>query len=143
MRIFCIILHTPYSQQYKKYYMVFKFLKAGYTALKSALQKSRSFFAQKLSTLFATKVDEELIDGLEELFFEADLGLPTAQDLIKKTRKFLKEKPQATPIEIIAFLQEELTNVLLSANSSLYSPETASTPAVILIVGVNGNGKTT
>jgi fused signal recognition particle receptor len=123
--------------------MVFQFLKAGYTALKSALQKSRSFFAQKLASLFATKVDEELIEGLEELFFEADLGLPTAQELIKKTRKFLKEKPKAVPAEIIAFLQEELTQVLLAKNSSLYIPQDASGPTVLLIVGVNGNGKTT
>lgn len=121
--------------------MVFKFLKNSYTALKSALQKSRSFFAQKLSTIFATKVDEELIESLEELFFEADLGLPTSKELIAKTRKFLKEKPQSTPDEILHFLQEELTSVLLSSNSTLNSA--SSGPTVILIVGVNGNGKTT
>lgn len=121
--------------------MVFKFLKNSYTALKSALQKSRSFFAQKLSVIFSTKVDEELIEGLEELFFEADLGLATSKDLIAKTRKFLKEKPQSSPDEILHFLQEELTAALISADSTLSS--SPSTPTIILIVGVNGNGKTT
>ncbi len=121
--------------------MVLQFLKASFSALKSALQKSRSFFADRLRNLFATKVDEELIEGLEELFFEADLGLPTTRELVEKTRKFLRAYPKAASTEILSFLQEQLTAQLLIADTSLFKASAA--PTVILIVGVNGNGKTT
>lgn len=121
--------------------MVFQFLKASYTALKSALTKTRSFFASRLASLFATKVDEELIEGLEELFFEADLGVATSKELLEKTKKFIKAHPQAREKEILPFLQEELTSQLVVANNSLKTSPKG--PTVLLIVGVNGNGKTT
>lgn len=119
--------------------MVLQFLKNSYQALKSALKKTRSFFSERLTALFSGKIDQEMLDGLEELFYEADLGVSISHELIDKTKAFIKSRSDAKAPEIIRFLQEELTRVL-----SVYDTTLAVKPlTVILIVGVNGNGKTT
>lgn len=119
--------------------MVLQFLKSSYEALKSALKKTRSFFADRLTALFSGKIDQEMLDGLEELFYEADLGVSISRELTGKTKDFLKNHPQAKAPEIIRFLQEELTHVLSAYNSEIQTKPLT----VLLIVGVNGNGKTT
>ncbi len=118
--------------------MVLQFLKNSYAALKTALKKTRSFFADRLTRLFAGKIDQAVLDELEELFYEADLGVNISQDLVNKTKNYAASHPQAKSDEIIAFLRQELTNVLASYDSRLATGE----PLVILVVGVNGNGKT-
>lgn len=118
--------------------MVLQFLKNSYNALKSALKKTRSFFMDRLTSLFSGKIDQNTLDQLEELFYEADLGVGLSSKLVDKTKGFLKQHPDAKSDEIIAFLRSELTNVLLAFNSELAT----GNPLVILIVGVNGNGKT-
>lgn len=119
--------------------MVLQFLKNSYQALKSALKKTRSFFADRLTALFSGKIDQDLINGLEELFYEADLGVSISHELIGKTKAFLKNHPNAKAPEIIRFLQEELTSYLSIYNSQIENRALT----VLLIVGVNGNGKTT
>jgi fused signal recognition particle receptor len=119
--------------------MVLQFLKNSYQALKSALKKTRSFFADRLTALFSGKIDQDLINGLEELFYEADLGVSISHELIGKTKAFLKNHPNAKAPEIIRFLQEELTGYLSIYNSQIENRALT----VLLIVGVNGNGKTT
>ncbi len=118
--------------------MVLQFLKNSYAALKSALKKTRSFFMDRLSALFSGKIDQNTLDQLEELFYEADLGVTLSAELVEKTRGYLKQHPEAKSEEIIAFLRSELTAVLTAFNSELAT----GSPLVILIVGVNGNGKT-
>lgn len=118
--------------------MVLQFLKNSFSALKSALKKTRSFFSDRLMALFSGKVDQELIDGLEELFYEADLGVSVSHELIEKTKKFLKANPNAQAKESIQFLQNELTNALSVYDCKLNQ----AIPLIILVVGVNGNGKT-
>lgn len=118
--------------------MVLQFLKNSFNAIKSALKKTRSFFSDRLTALFSTKVDQELIDGLEELFYEADLGVTVSHELIEKTKAFLKNNPKAQAQESIQFLREELVKALSTFDCKLK----AATPLVILVVGVNGNGKT-
>ncbi|MBS0635601.1 MAG: signal recognition particle-docking protein FtsY [Verrucomicrobia bacterium] len=118
--------------------MVFGFLKNSFNAIKSALKKTRSFFADRLSQLFSKKIDQEVLDELEELFYEADLGVKLSAKLTNKTKEYAAKHPDAKSDELIGFLRQELTNHLTSLDSTLAH----GSPLVILIVGVNGNGKT-
>lgn len=118
--------------------MVLQFLKNSYNAIKNALKKTRSFFADRLTRLFSGKIDQAVLDELEELFYEADLGVSISHDLVEKTKKYVASHPDAKADEIIAFLREELTAVLATYDTSLAT----GAPLVILVVGVNGNGKT-
>lgn len=119
--------------------MVFRLLKAGFEKVKQALAKTRSLLGQKIRTLFSGPVDESKVEALEELLFEADLGVKTASELAEKVREALRKNAQITSDELISLLKEDLLK-------RLFVPPTAeiiATPYVILIVGVNGNGKTT
>ena len=123
--------------------MVLDFFKSGYKTLQKALQKSRSFLQDKLKALFSGKIDEEVLEKLEQLFYEADLGAKTSQELVQKTREFHKKNPQAESDEIIRFLQNELLNTLRSFDFRIKQREKNTGPTSILLVGANGNGKTT
>lgn len=124
--------------------MVLQFLKSGYQAIKSALNKTRSLLADRLTKLFSGgKIDEEMVDHLEEIFYEADFGVKTAQELTKKTKDFLRKNQDASSKEVISFLEKELLANLLPFDYSLKTSQVPHEPTVILVVGTNGNGKTT
>ena len=118
--------------------MVLQFLKNSFNAIKTALKKTHSFFANRLGQLFSRKIDQDVLDELEELFYEADLGVKLSRDLVEKTKKYAAQHPEAKSQELIGFLRQELTNHLANYDTSLAK----GSPLVILIVGVNGNGKT-
>lgn len=119
--------------------MVFRFLKAGFDKIRSALSKTRAFLGQKLRSLFTT-IDLSTIDQLEQILYEADLGVKTASDLTEKVKNYFLKHPKATSEELITFMQEELATLF---QDSAPTPSLHASPHVILIVGVNGNGKTT
>ncbi|MCC5831841.1 MAG: signal recognition particle-docking protein FtsY [Chlamydiales bacterium] len=96
------------------------------------------FLSKKIRELFKGKVNEEMIEELEELFYQSDLGASTSGELVEHVRKLAKKN--ASNEEILEGIKEELLNELLSIPS--FSHESGS-PHVVLIVGVNGNGKTT
>ncbi len=120
--------------------MVLQFLKSGYQAVKNALKKSRSFFAQKLKFLRFDNHDE-LLEGLEELFYEADFGTKTTQELLTKTKSYLKTKSEKSHDAIISFLKNELLESLQQQNGTFL--ENKNGLQVVFVVGTNGNGKTT
>lgn len=98
------------------------------------------FLGQKIRSLFSGKVNEETIDQLEELFYQADLGSQTSNELSQKVRDLCKKKSDLSTDEILS----EIKRDLLEQMRLVSLPETApGNPHVILIVGVNGNGKTT
>lgn len=121
--------------------MILKFLKSKYEALTSSLKKTRNKFADKLRALFSTPIDESKLEELEAIFYEADLGVKLSKELIQKTRALLQKKNELTADEILHFLEQELTNDLLPFDFSLKLTPGATT--VILVVGANGQGKTT
>lgn len=98
------------------------------------------FLGQKLRDIFRGKVDEEAIDGIEKLFYEADLGRAASLELTEKVRTLYKKNPTLNVETILDTIKKELVDqmqlILPPKNSSGH-------PLVILIVGVNGNGKTT
>lgn len=120
--------------------MVFKFLKTSYSSVKKALAKTGSLLGNKLRLLFHGPVDESILDKLEELLYEADLGAEYARELTNKVRQKLQKDPTITSDSLI----EEIRNEILgNLKRHEHHEEHTSTPHVILIVGVNGNGKTT
>ena len=95
---------------------------------------------QKFRELFKGKVDEEQIEKLEQLFYEADLGAQTSADLTDQVRTLYKKNPKISADEILKEIKGELVSQLKTIPSST---EEQGSPHIILIVGVNGNGKTT
>lgn len=121
--------------------MVFQFIRSSYEAIKRAFIKTGSLIGAKLRGLFQGKIDEDALEKLEQIFYEADLGLGTAQELTAYVRKRLGQKPDISSEELIGEIRAKLLEQLVAVGKG-HKPITAS-PLVILIIGVNGNGKTT
>lgn len=119
--------------------MVINFLKSSYNSVKNALTKTGSLLGSKLRTLFSGRVDEDTLEQLEKLLYESDLGVHYAKELTAKVREKLQKNPSLTSEDLIQCLRQE---VLLSIKSPPTEAISAA-PYVLLIVGVNGNGKTT
>lgn len=112
--------------------------------LKSGLSKTRKDFSSKLDSLLAGygKIDEDLFDQLEEILITADVGANTTILLIDKLKDKIKEEKVAEPENVKELLKDIIKNTLKeSCTDNLLNIE--PTPAVILVVGVNGVGKTT
>lgn len=123
--------------------MILKLLKSGYEKIKNALAKTQLFFGDKLRSLFNKKIDEETLEQLEQLLYEADLGVQTAQELTQKIREQHNKNPSLSTEEFIAILRNEILVVLKKYPPTLFSVTEEDKPLVLLVVGVNGNGKTT
>lgn len=121
--------------------MVFQFLKSSYENVKKALVKTGSLLGNKLRTLFSGPIDEAKLEQLEEILYEADLGVAFAQELTTKIRHLLQKDPSLDSQALIDTLRKEILQTLPPQSSTLQDPPQA--PLVILVVGVNGNGKTT
>lgn len=123
--------------------MIFNAIKAGYNRVASAFSRTGSLLGNAILNLFRGQVDEESLEKLEQLFYEADLGVALAGELTEKVRMELRKNPKMSPEEILAFLQLDLAKELSKNNSQLRFAPPGEGPTVIAIVGVNGNGKTT
>ncbi|HHP50726.1 MAG TPA: signal recognition particle-docking protein FtsY [Moorella mulderi] len=111
--------------------------------LKEGLRKTREEFSRHLEALvgFKREIDEEFTEGLEEALILADVGLPTTQYLMEQLGQQIRARGVRTPAEALAYLKEEVASLLGREVSPLnWAP---SPPTVILMVGVNGSGKTT
>lgn len=86
-----------------------------------------------------TVIDEELLEELQETLILGDVGVPTAQEIDKRLRKRIKERGVTDPKEVKGLVQE-IVGELLGEACGL---DTQNTPAVVLVIGVNGVGKTT
>jgi fused signal recognition particle receptor len=123
--------------------MILNFLKTSFGKVKKSLSKTSSLLGSRLKTLFSGSVDEEMLDKLEQLFYEADLGVATTQELVAKVRELHKTTPSLGGEGYLSAIRKELVAILNKNPSDLMLDFEAGTPQVILIVGVNGNGKTT
>jgi fused signal recognition particle receptor len=117
------------------------FLKSSFNKVKNALSKTTSALGSKLRALFGAKIDLETLEGLEQIFYEADLGIQTAALLKDKVKEIFRKNPTLTSDGLIHEIQKEVTTLLSDQPTALVSVERG--PVVILVVGVNGNGKTT
>jgi fused signal recognition particle receptor len=111
-----------------------------FTKWKEGLAKtSKATFGQIATLLGATEIDEELWDDLEALLIQADLGIETADEVLTAIEERVDQEGLTRASELRSLLRDEL-RARLSAAAAPTFPEK---PAVILIVGVNGSGKTT
>jgi len=93
-----------------------------------------------MRALFKEKIDEGVLEKLEEMLYEADLGANYASALTSAVRQHLQNHPKASAEELVAIVRQNILDHL----NECQEPEThRAHPHVILIVGVNGNGKTT
>jgi fused signal recognition particle receptor len=98
------------------------------------------FLGKKIRELFSHSVNEEAIEKLEELFYQADLGSQISSELSEKVRTLCKQRGNLTTEEILAELKHDLIGQLQASTPPI---AVQGNLQVILIVGVNGNGKTT
>lgn len=122
--------------------MILKFIKSSYENVKQALSKTGSLIGSKIRNLFKGPIDESTLDQLEQLLYESDLGADYAQELTKKIREKLVETPDLSSDLIVEEIKNEILSGMKKVESAQHETSTQS-PHVILIVGVNGNGKTT
>ncbi len=109
--------------------------------IKNGLAKTKKNIGNELNALFSNfrKVDEDLLDELLDLLLAADVGIDTAEKIIDKLRSSAK----LNKIEDADALKKELSNILAGLMDGDNSLSLATNPSVILVVGVNGVGKTT
>jgi len=112
--------------------------------LKTQLTKTRVGLAGGLANVFFGKkqIDDALFEELETILLTADVGIETSQGIIDKLTQRVARKQLSDPQALSDALQEELHAILLANQQPLRIPDSDS-PFVILVVGVNGMGKTT
>ena len=110
--------------------------------LKEGLSKSKVSFNDKMNSVFSgfRKVDEELLEELEEILIMSDVGTETSLKIISNLRNRIKRENIKDEQEVKEALKEEISKILEKKDSSL---KLETKPSVILVVGVNGVGKTT
>ena len=115
--------------------------------LNKGLEKTRSGFFEKLTRAVAGKssVDEEILDELEQILISSDIGLETSVKIIERLENRVAKDKYISTSELNALLKDEISQMLEENNTEdLEDFNTGSTtPHVILVVGVNGVGKTT
>ncbi len=119
------------------------FFQSSYQKIRKALTRTRSLFTYKLRNLLGQPWKEDTFEQLEQIFYEADLGATMAAEMAERAREFLFSYPKATSVEIIQSLEEYALGILQEPPRVTPQIPRAGEPLVILIVGVNGSGKTT
>ena len=110
--------------------------------LKESLSKTKEVLSSRIETALKSfrKVDEELFEELEEILIMADIGVETSVEIIDRLRDAAKEKKITESIELKAELRTILADILTEGDNSV---QLQGKPAVIMVIGVNGVGKTT
>ena len=110
--------------------------------LKQGLGKTKSSFGEKINNVFSVfrKVDEELLEELEEVLIMSDIGMETSIEIINRLRDRIKKEKIEDEEDVKKALKEIMKEILNVEEPGL---KLETTPSVILVVGVNGVGKTT
>lgn len=110
--------------------------------LKSGLTKTRESISKQVNNVFSVfvKVDEELFENLEEALIIADIGVETSEYIIETLRENVKKKHITDGNVVKEELKEIISGILEETDSAM---KLSTVPSVILVIGVNGVGKTT
>lgn len=110
--------------------------------LKTGLNKTKTSFDEKINNVFSNfrKVDEEFLDELEEVLIMSDIGMDTSIKIISNLRERIKKENIKDEEDVKKVLREEMQKILDITDINL---KLNTKPSVILVIGVNGVGKTT
>ena len=110
--------------------------------LKNGLNKTKTSFDEKINNVFSNfrKVDEEFLDELEEVLIMSDIGMDTSIKIISNLRERIKKENIKDEEDVKKVLREEMKKILDITDINL---KLNTKPSVILVIGVNGVGKTT
>jgi fused signal recognition particle receptor len=116
--------------------------------IKNGLAKTRDSFVAKVQQLVATKskIDEDVLEQLEEILISSDVGVETAGIILAGLRQRVKEEKYESTAQLLELLKKEISDVLhveTSIEPSLSKLPIDTKPYVVMVVGVNGVGKTT
>ena len=111
--------------------------------LKKGLTKTRETITEKIEKLVIgyADIDDDLLDELEEILIMADVGVNTTDNLMEAVRKGIKKKEINTPEDLKPFLAKKISELLTKDSDTTKIAKEG--PTVILVIGVNGVGKTT
>ena len=112
-----------------------------FNKIKKGLLKTKNSMIKKLEKVVNsfTKIDEELFEQLEEIMIMSDVGVETSIKICEVLRKKIKEYGVTDPAEIMGLLHEVVSEMM----GDDIELDLSTTPSVILVIGVNGYGKTT
>ncbi len=116
--------------------------KGFFARLKAGLNKTRTAISGTIDNVLSSfrTVDEELFEELEEALIMADIGVDTSLFIIEELRKRAKEQSISESQQLKSVLKEIITEILINQESRI---DTSKKPTVIMVIGVNGVGKTT
>ena len=116
-------------------------------SLKKGLEKTKKSFFSKLKSavLGKSKIDDDVLDDLEEVLITSDVGVETTVKIIERIEERVSKDKYTSINELNNILKEEIVNILAENSSDLdaFDVSEGTVPYVILVVGVNGVGKTT
>ncbi len=112
-----------------------------FNKIKEGLKKTRDAVIGQIDSMLKsfTKIDDELFEELEELLVMGDVGVPTAEKICEELKKRVKKEGIKNPNEIHRLLEETVSDMLRGGEEL----DISTTPSIILVIGVNGVGKTT
>ena len=112
-----------------------------FNKIKEGLKKTRDAVIGQIDSMLKsfTKIDDELLEELEELLVMGDVGVPTAEKICEELKKRVKKEGIKNPNEIHRLLEETVSDMLRGGEEL----DLSTTPSIILVIGVNGVGKTT
>ncbi|MEW6725713.1 signal recognition particle-docking protein FtsY [Desulforudis sp. 1088] len=115
-----------------------------FSKLKQSLTKTREAISEKVEGVIygKTTVDEYLYEDLEDVLIQSDVGVSTSMALVEKLREAMKECRSDDPTKLRPLLREKIAELFAGDGVAELNVE-APPPAVIMVVGVNGTGKTT
>lgn len=113
-----------------------------FSRLMSGLSKTKNNITVKIDRILGsyTKIDEEMLEEIEEILITSDVGMNTTMDIVDKLRDLIKERCTKDPKDVMGLLKEVIESILEEGSTKL---DIEPSPAIIVMVGVNGVGKTT
>lgn len=121
----------------------------GFNKLKDGLEKTRKTFVEKINYVLGAgrKIDDDLINEIEEILITADIGVETTEKIMASLRDRVKKERYENAEDLFDILKEEIRKILIHSpsadNDSIYYIDDNNKPFTIMVIGVNGVGKTT
>ena len=111
--------------------------------LKSGLQKTRDDISHKLNTVLGAyvKIDDEMLEDIEEILITADISMETTMEIVDNLRQSIIDSKVQDPQKVIPLLKEEMMKYMQRCEAA--NSLTTTKPTIMLVIGVNGVGKTT